>query len=77
MNISELLSKIKKHPLCKKNLYKEVYKNRITLQWNSDRNCPAFIRWLNSFEIIDKAYFYKKDGTCPNTIVIYCKETYI
>ena len=44
MNISELLSKIKKHPLCKKNLYKEVY---------------------------------KKDGTCPNTIVIYCKETYI
>ena len=90
MNIRELIDKIKLHPLCKKNLYPytwlsgastnvypiEVYKpeNRITLQWWSDRNCPAFIRWIESFDIVDKAQFWKSDGSCPSTIAIYCNS---
>ena len=89
MNIKELIDKIKSHPLVVKNLYKytwlsggstmvypiEVFnENRITLQWNSDRYCPTFIRWLRSFQIVNNAEFCRSDGSCPNTIIIYCKE---
>lgn len=83
----ELIDKIKLHPLCKKNLYPyiwqsgssttvypiEVSENQIVLQWWSNKNCPAFIRWIESFDIVEKAQFWKSDGSCPSTITIYLK----
>ena len=87
-DIDDMIKLIKKHPTCKKNLYPytwvsgsstkvypvQFYKERkeIVLQWNSDRECNSFLRWIeNTFDNVKKATFNKSDGSCPSYISIY------
>lgn len=94
MKTAEMIDKIKKHPLCRKNLYKATWISgsqtvvypimirhlplqtmEITLQWNSNRECPAFMNWIKeNFENVKSVLYWKSDGSCPNTITIYCTE---
>lgn len=86
--VSELIARIKKHRLCKKNLYETCWtsgcqtvvhpitvdENKITLQWKSNTKCPAFMAEVFAFnDIVKNVIFNKSDGSCPATIVVYYK----
>ena len=56
-----------------------IWKNSIVLQWKSDKK--IFDKFINRLvmrntDLFDNGVFWKSDGSCPSTIILYFTDKY-